>query len=532
MCKGIVKALSAAGLVALLLCCAACAGGKTPATSSDALTSTDAPSEPAADDVAVSPVEEYPADCALTCQLTQTDGEDALEGWKNDDPARSYFQPVLMRAAASSLPDGETVFDIRIRSEETKANLRHTFEGQVVARKGSAWLFALRDPGISDTCYLYNTVSGSLTPLGRDVTVALCGDAIFVLSSSDGSFSPRTLSVFDWTGKKARELADITDLRRYDGALYLLSAEADYALERLDAAACAAPLETLAPERVCEFPGYRAEFIANTNDGLFLFHRGSGRIVTCNVAGAAATAEALRNGSSVPAAALSEKCGLFTVVLPESWLGKYVCETTSTRVTFYHKASREAGMNGYLFSLYAVPMEEADRYTAEAQAVANYNDNGDLRCILLGGPSDVQYAEEYAAEYNAMRQDRFAVVRSISMEHPYSETWLNYQGFRWGVFRGTDGAGNVYTFTPQLITDRGFEGTLTFAPAGGDASEPIPCTGEMADGAGTFSWFGETATGGGKLTVKNDTTLLLTLTGLPDDWTGAAEEEITLNVLR
>ncbi len=531
--KDVIRLLSAAGLVVLLLCCAACSGGKPSATPTDALTPTDAPAETVtAEDAAFAPVEEYPAAYALTCQLTEADGGDALEGWKNDDPSRSYFQPVLMRAAASSLPEGETVFDILIRCEETKANLRHTFAGQLLAKKGDAWLFALRDPGLSDTYYLYRTVSGSLMPLGRDVTVALCGDAIFVLPASDGSYSPRTLTVFSWKGKKMREFTDITDMRRYEGALYLLSEFSDYALERLDPAVCTAPDGTLTPERICEFPGYRVEFIANTQDALFLYPRSGRKIVTCNITGAAACMAALKNGNSLPAEALSARCDLFTVVLPESWLGKYVCETTSTGVTFYHKASREAGMNGYLFSLYAVPASDAERYVYEAQAVANYNDNGDLRCILLGGPGDVQYAPEYEEEYSAMQRDRFYVVRTISMVHPYSETWLNYQGFQWGVFRGTDGAGSVYTFTPQLITNRSAEGEISFAACGEAAARSVPCYAEMADGAGELTWFGETATGGGKLTVKNDTTLLLTLTDLPDGWTGAAGEEITLTALR
>ena len=532
MSKCFFRLLSAAGLVCLLLCCAACSGGKTPVSQTDALTRTDAPTQTAADDVAASPVEEFPIGYMLRCQRTESDDGSALEGWVNDDPSRSYFQPVLMRATASAVADGTAVFDIVIRTEETKANLRHAFTGQIVARKGSAWLIALRDPGISDTYYLYGAVGGSLTPLGRDVSVAVCGDAIFVLPSADGSFSPRVLAVYDWTGKRTGEFAEIKDMRRYGDALYLLSAVSDDALERIDAASCAAPTEALSPERICTFPGYRAEFIANTQDGLFLFHRSSGRIVTCNIAGAAETAAALQNGGPLPAAALSERCGLFTVVLPESWLGKYVCETTASRITFYHKASREAGMNGYLFSLYAVEASEAEDYVYEAPMVANYNDNGDLRCVFLGGPSDVQYADAVKAEYDAMRADRFTVARSLSMEHAYSETWLNYQGFQWGDYRGYDEAGGVYTLRVDLITDRSFEGRLYYGPQGADGETPLHCAVPMENGTGTLSWYAETASGAGGVTVKNDQTLLLTLTDVPDGWTAAAGEELALTVLR
>lgn len=523
------KRFTAAGLAVLLLCCCGCFG-KNSASPTDALT-TDAATEPTTvDEVAVSPVEDHPADSLLNCRRTETDDGSALDGWVNDDPSRSYFQPMLMQIKAVSVPDQKTVFKIVIRCEEMKANLRHAFAGQVVGRKGTAWLFALRDPGISDTYYLYNTVSGALTTLGRDVTVALCGEAIFVLPASDGSFAPRTLSVFDWTGEKAREFTAVTDMRRDNDSLYLLSAEADYALERFDAASCAAPLDALSPDRVCAFPGYRAEFIANTNDGLFLFHRNSGRIVTCNVSGAAQTAEALRGGKSVPAAALSEKCGLFTVVLPESWLGKYICETASSRVAFYHKASREAGMNGYLFSLYAVPASEAESYAGEAPMVANYNDNGDLRCVFLGGPSDVQYAESTREEYEQMREDRFAVARSLSMEHAYSETWLNYQGFQWGDYRGFDEAGSACTLRVDLITDRSFEGRLYFGAQGVDGAG-LPVAVRMENGTGELTWYGAAASGAGRVTVKNDRTLLLTLTDPPEGRTAKAGEEIELSLL-
>lgn len=530
MWKGVVKVLSAAGMIFLLLCCAACAGQDgTPATATDA-TATDAETT-AAVDLNALPVEEYPAAVALACQRTE-DGDGALEGWKNDDPARGYFEPMLMRAAASEIVGGETVFDIVIRCDEGRAYQKHAFEGQIVARRGGAWLFALRDPGISDTYYLYDTSRGVLTSLGRDVALRLCGDAILVLPSSDGSYAPRTLTVFDWTGKTVQSLEGITDFRLYGGAVYLLTDGAPMTLDRLDEAALTAPFGNRLPERVCDFSGYTAEFIANTDDGVFLFPRSGRKILSCNVAGAAACMDALKNGNSLPAEALSARCDLFTVVLPESWLGEYVCETSSTRVTFFHKASREAGMNGYLFSLYAVPMSDAENYVYEAQAVANYNDNGDLRCILLGGPTDVQYAEEYRDEYEQMRQDRFAVVRSLSMAHPYSETWLNYQGFRWGTFRGTDGAGNVYTFTPQLITDRGVEGEMTFAAYGAGASEPVSCYAEMDGGAGTLSWYAPENVGGAALEVKHEAALLLTLVDIPAGWQGASGETVTLTALR
>ena len=523
----------------LLLCCAACFApppGREAVSDAvsrtDALSDSDAPTETVtADDTALAPVEEYPAAVALVCQRTE-DGDGALEGWKNDDPARGYFEPMLMRATASDIVGGETVFDIVIRCDEGRAYQKHAFEGQIVARKGGAWLFALRDPGVSDTYYLYDTSRGALTPLGRDVVLRLCGDAVFVLPASDGSYSPRTLTVFDWTGKNVQSLEGITDFRLYGGAVYLLTDGSPMTLDRLDETVLTAPFGNLSPERVCDFSGYTAEFIANTDDGVFLFPRSGRKILSCNITGAAACMDALKNGNSLPAEALSARCDLFTVVLPESWLGKYVCETTSTGVTFYHKASREAGMNGYLFSLYAVPASDAERYVYEAQAVANYNDNGDLRCILLGGPTDVQYAPEYKAEYDAMRQDRFYVVRTISMAHPYSETWLNYQGFRWGVFRGTDGAGNVYTFTPQLITDRSVEGEISFAACGGADVRSVPCYAEMADGAGALTWFGETATGRGEITVQNNTALLLTLVDIPAGWQGASCETVTLTALR
>ena len=523
------KRLTAAGLIVLLLFCAACSGAS-PTTPTHVPTGTDALTEPVTDGVAAFPIEEYPSFTFRSAYVEKDNGA-ALDGWVNGDPSQSYFQPALMRVAAYAVPDGETAFDIVIRCEEMKANLRHAFTGQAVARRGSAWLFALRDPGISDTYYLYDTAAGALTPLGRDVTVALCGDAILVLPASDGSFAPRPLSVFGWNGEKTQELADVKDLRRYGGALYLLTAAADDALERLDAASCAAPLGKLSPERICDFPGYRAEFIANTDDGLFLFHRSSGGIVACHLAGAAETAQALQNGGSLSAAALSEKCGLFTVVLPESWLGKYVCETISSRITFYHKASREAGMNGYLFSLYAVPAAESTDHVYEAPAVANYNDNGDLRCILLGGPSDVQYAEETRAEYERMRADRFAVVRSLSMEHAYSETWLNYQGFQWGDYRGFDSAGGVYTLRVDLITDRSFEGRLYSGAKAVDGAG-LPVTVRMESGMGELTWYGDTASGAGSVTVKNDRTLLLTLTDLPDGWTASPGETVELTVLR
>ena len=46
--------------------------------------------------------------------------------------------------------------------------------------------------------------------------------------------------------------------------------------------------------------------------------------------------------------AITEACGAFTVRLPGSWAGKYVCEATENALRFYHAASKKAGKNGLL----------------------------------------------------------------------------------------------------------------------------------------------------------------------------------------
>lgn len=528
--NGLKRLTAALSAVTLLLSGAACSAGGGSATVTDAVSAGDAVNEEAAvDDVAVSPVEAYPADTVLRCKRTETADGSALAGWTNSDPASGYYEPMLMRVKATGLTAEKSVFDIVIRCDESRANLRHAFEAQPVGRKGSAILFALRDPGISDTYYLYNLAEGALTPLGRNVTVSLCGNAIFVLPAAEGSYAPRSLSVFDWKGQPVAVLDEIVDLRLYEGDLWLLTAGSG--LEKLTADQCKAPFDGLVPEQICVFGGHTAEFIANTDDALFLFPHSGRKIVACNLTGAAETAAALQNSAGLPAAALCEKCDLFTVVLPASWLGQYVCETRSDGLYFYHKASRDAGAGGFLFSLYAFPAAEAESRSGEAPLVANYNDNGDLRCIALGGPSANQFTEATRAAYERLREDRFAVVRTISMSHPYSETWLNYQGFRWGVFRGADASGGLYTFTPRLITDRAFEGTLTFTPPTG-APQTADVTCSMDNGLGQLTLTGESLSGGGIVSVKHDADLLLTLTEVPAGWTAEPGMPVELTALR
>ena len=47
-----------------------------------------------------------------------------------------------------------------------------------------------------------------------------------------------------------------------------------------------------------------------------------------------------------------ERCELFAVTLPESWYGRYVCETDETGLSFYHLQAKEAGeASALIFSL-------------------------------------------------------------------------------------------------------------------------------------------------------------------------------------
>ncbi len=138
----------------------------------------------------------------------------------------------------------------------------------------------------------------------------------------------------------------------------------------------------------------------------------------------AQSSQADTDGTTLISGKTTIETDLFTVKVPESWSGK-VCYQIFRRdyneytLDFYHVASRNAGMDGFLFaiSLYmdGTPLdfpdyEELGRLIYRPAEVYN---------VVATHPTDVQFPQECQQEYTAIRNDADSVISSFTVNSTY-----------------------------------------------------------------------------------------------------------------
>lgn len=111
--------------------------------------------------------------------------------------------------------------------------------------------------------------------------------------------------------------------------------------------------------------------------------------------------------------------GYYSLEIPESWMGKYICECSPMAAygystSFYSKEDRDDGYDGHLFTLSLFDELTDYSYLPDFQKI------GHLEVYRIGAydlvaiwPTDVQFAEDNAKQYQEMSAEIEAIIGSI-----------------------------------------------------------------------------------------------------------------------
>lgn len=134
--------------------------------------------------------------------------------------------------------------------------------------------------------------------------------------------------------------------------------------------------------------------------------------------------QANTDGTTLISGITTIETDLFTVKVPESWSGK-VCYQIFRRdyneysLNFYHVASRNAGMDGFLFSisLYmdGTPLDFPD-YEELGRLIYR---QAEVYNVVATHPTDVQFPQECQQEYMTLRSEADSVISSFAANSTY-----------------------------------------------------------------------------------------------------------------
>lgn len=119
----------------------------------------------------------------------------------------------------------------------------------------------------------------------------------------------------------------------------------------------------------------------------------------------------------------------YTLTIPASWDGKYICEQQDNDLTFYELRSYNDGSGGMLFALSLQEDQEfldfPGFYSLGALIEAlvdgeGNNHNSFLYYVVVSTPTDVQYSENGAEAYSEMSSDIDAILSSITTKDNYA----------------------------------------------------------------------------------------------------------------
>ena len=120
----------------------------------------------------------------------------------------------------------------------------------------------------------------------------------------------------------------------------------------------------------------------------------------------------------------------FSLRLPASWDGHYRCETKYDgdvmRVRVMERASAEAGWGGHLFTVALVPDGEEVVWPAY-DTLHGMTDGTERYTLYAVYPTDVQFTEENAAQYNAMKEQIEAILKTLEPGDGYW-FWTDVEG--------------------------------------------------------------------------------------------------------
>lgn len=190
--------------------------------------------------------------------------------------------------------------------------------------------------------------------------------------------------------------------------------------------------------------------------------------------GSAGTGNTQNTGSGTGAKALvgtKVETDYFTVVVPASWSGKYVYETSkkddgSFEIRFYEYADRTSAGGGLVFTLALYPDGTNYSFYPNYKTIGKLSSGTTNYTLLAVYPTDIQYTDDNETQYLAMTDGTDSIINSITPADNYELT------------RGGDG----YSASTSGKTDSGFDDTTAYTPY---FNLSIP---ESWSGKYTYSW--------------------------------------------
>ncbi len=230
----------------------------------------------------------------------------------------------------------------------------------LIAKSGDTWLFSVKTNIDEDTdYYLFDAESEAFTPLGLFGDVKYAQNMLFLRQFVYGDGYGVPLYVYDWSGKELAKFDGVFDAAPYNDTLYALTVTP----LKLKSVALSELAKGTADVTLTDSGLYFGEFIAafTGDEGTVTLTSADGETqTTCSIDELEATLNQLQPELSTDESDLNEACGLFNLNLPEFWRGKYTCYKDDTAITFYHKASADAGKSGLLFTIAVEEKMQAD----------------------------------------------------------------------------------------------------------------------------------------------------------------------------
>ena len=248
---------------------------------------------------------------------------------------------VRLNVAVTEKESGETQFDIFLRGVFPSAYVQEggVITGTLRARLGEKWLFSIHGaPDDDEDYYIYNAADKTLVPLDSASTVLLFfGSRILLHAMTYAEEASESAYLFDWNGTIVTGYIEVKDLTVSGGYLYMLRFYEPIELHRVPVQALADPNGDLTSRKICELGAYDGTFYEE--DSLVLQPLAGGYPVTCKLTDAAETVRSLLQTEAPAADGVEESCGAFSVSLPASWEGKYICDSDEDSLGFFYKTS-------------------------------------------------------------------------------------------------------------------------------------------------------------------------------------------------
>ena len=187
---------------------------------------------------------------------------------------------------------------------------------------------------------------------------------------------------------------------------------------------------------------------------------------------------------------IKESCPLFTVTVPAFWKGQYTVKTSQTSISFYHKKGQEAGMGGFLFSIKALPTEEALSGMDFGVYAFTLDGTSPTLHVVVGWPGDDQAGPANRDSYSKMSACAESIVGSMEPANWYVMPYMEDYTSLAGRYSGSDGIDMYYSMYVTHLEHNSLEARIAYDAPSGEYSTELNVIFTMIGDEGIVIWSG------------------------------------------